>query len=199
MTWPRAVAALAALLGGGATAHALWPAPAARTGTPVPGASAAGVGAHALVRRAGALVDVVPARLGYRLVVAGPRAGVRAQTDRVTRTITITLFVGPGEVVHRVAHDLAHELGHAYDDRRMTPALRRAYLLRRGAPADRTWWPGDRSSDYDSGAGDFAEVFAACHAASPEFRSRMAPRPAQACSLLPAAARAPHPKRGSRR
>jgi hypothetical protein len=149
------------------------------------GATAAG--RAALVRRAQALVSVTPAQLGYRLVVAGARPGVRAQTDRATRTIT--LYVAPHAVAHRLAHDLAHELGHAYDDRHMTPSLRQAYLRRRGVPQAR-WFPGGQLSDYATGAGDFAEVFALCHAASPEFRSVLAPRPAEPCALLPAGARA---------
>ena len=37
---------------------------------------------------------------------------------------------------------------------------------------------------------DFAEVFARCHAASSEFRSRLALPPADPCAVLPAAARA---------
>jgi hypothetical protein len=37
-------------------------------------------------------------------------------------------------------------------------------------------------------AGDFAEVFALCHAPSAVFRSTLAPRPANPCGLLPAAA-----------
>jgi hypothetical protein len=139
-----------------------------------------------VVRRAQALLRVTPAQLGSRLVVTGPRRGVRAQTDRATRTIA--LYVAPGAVPHRVAHDLAHELGHAYDDRRMSDAQRRAYLLRRGVPRAR-WFPGGRFSDYGTGAGDFAEVFALCHAASPEFRSRLAPRPREPCALLPRGAR----------
>jgi hypothetical protein len=139
-----------------------------------------------IVRRARALVDVTPAQVGYRLVVTGPRPGLRAQTDRSTRTIT--LFVAPHAVAHRLAHDLAHELGHAYDDRYLTPQQRRAYLRRRGVP-DARWFPGGRFSDYASGAGDFAEVFALCHAASPEFRSRLAARPAEPCALLPRRAR----------
>ncbi len=38
--------------------------------------------------------------------------------------------------------------------------------------------------------GDFAEVFAACHAASPEFRSRLAAPPDDPCGMLPRDAQA---------
>jgi hypothetical protein len=132
------------------------------------------------------LVSGRPGDLGYRLLVSGPRPGIRAVTDRSRRTIT--LFVSDHEVPHMLAHDLAHELGHAFDDRRMTDNLRRAYLRRRGHPGA-PWWPQGRVSDYAFGAGDFAEVFALCHAASPEFRSRLAPWPRNPCALLPASAR----------
>jgi hypothetical protein len=139
----------------------------------------------ALARRAQGLVDVRPAELGYRLAVRAARPGVRGATDRATRPIT--LYVDEREAAHRVAHDLAHELGHAYDDRRMDAAARARWLRERGARAP--WSPGGARSDYETGAGDFAEVFARCHAASSEFRSRLAPPPADACALLPAGAR----------
>jgi hypothetical protein len=132
------------------------------------------------------LVSGRPSDLGYRLVIRPPRPDVRAVTDRGRRTITV--FVSDHEVPHMLAHDLAHELGHAFDDRRMTDRLRQAYLRRRGRPAAQ-WWPQGRFSDYAFGAGDFAEVFALCHAASPEFRSRLAPRPKDPCALLPRSAR----------
>lgn len=142
---------------------------------------------RALARRAQALVDVAPRELGFRLVVRGARGAIRGRTDTALRTIT--LYVHAADAPHRVAHDLAHELGHAFDARRMTAPRRRAWLRARGAPRA-PWSPAaGRASDYDSGAGDFAEVFARCHAASPEFRSRLAPRPADACGLLAAAAR----------
>ena len=142
--------------------------------------------ARALVRQAERLVTVSPRALGYRVRIAGPRPDVRAQTD--TAAHTITLFVSPADAPHRVAHDLGHELGHAFDAVRLSGAQRAAYLRARGAPGA-AWWPGGAVSDYRSGAGDFAEVFALCHAASPEFRSRLAPRPRDPCALLPPAAR----------
>jgi hypothetical protein len=142
--------------------------------------------ARALVSRAQELVSVAPEQLGYRLRVDGPLAGVSARTDTAARTIT--LFVSPADAPHRVAHDLGHEVGHAFDAERLTAADRAAYLRARGAPSA-PWWPGARASDYHSGAGDFAEVFALCHAASPEYRSRVAARPRDPCGVLPKAAR----------
>ena len=141
--------------------------------------------ARSVVARARALVAVTPAQLGYRLRVAGPVAGLRGRTDMAARTIT--LYVAPGDAPGAVAHDLGHELGHAFDARRLTAAGRAAYLRARGVPAA-PWWPGRSASDYRSGAGDFAEVFAMCHTASPEYRSRLAGRPQDPCAALPAAA-----------
>lgn len=150
--------------------------------TAAPPATAAG---RSLAERAQALVDVHPSDLGYRLAVRGAFGAVRGQTD--PRRRTITLYVHAGDAAHRVAHDLAHEIGHAYDHLRLTAAQRRAWVGARGAPGA-AWFPTATASDYATGAGDFAEVFARCHAASPEFRSRLAPRPADACALLPAGA-----------
>jgi hypothetical protein len=121
--------------------------------------------------------------LGYEIVFAPGQPKVRAQTDLVAHRITV--FLGEGDATHRIAHDIGHELGHAYDAKYLTDADRLRYLQQRGVPSA-TWFPGTKFSDYDTGAGDFAEVFAACHAASPEFRSRLADKPAQACSLIPA-------------
>jgi hypothetical protein len=149
--------------------------------------------ARAVVARAQRLVSVTPAQVGYTLHVAGPVSGLRGQTDTGARTIT--LFVSPHDAPHVVAHDLAHEIGHAFDARRLTSAQRAAYLRARGVPAA-SWFPGHTASDYRSGAGDFAEVFALCHAASPVYRSRLAPRPADACRVLPPSARGTNLREG---
>jgi hypothetical protein len=143
--------------------------------------------ARAIVGDARALVAVTPAQLGYRLHVAGPVRGLRGRTDTAARTIT--LYVAPSDVPAAVAHDLGHELGHAFDATRLTDAQRAAYLRARGVPGA-TWFPDGRTSDYRSGAGDFAEVFALCHAASTVYRSRLAPRPQDPCGVLPKQARA---------
>lgn len=139
-----------------------------------------------MVARARTLVSVSPEALGYRLIAAGPVAGLRGRTDTAARTIT--LFVAPRAAPNAVAHDLGHELGHAFDATLVTDADRAAYLKARGVPGA-TWFPGSGASDLRSGAGDFAEVFALCHTASPVFRSRLAARPGDPCRTLPTAAR----------
>jgi hypothetical protein len=125
------------------------------------------------------------APLGYSIRFAPGRTGVRADTYIAARRITI--FLRKGDVPSLVSHDIAHEMGHAFDAARMSAAARRAYLRARGAPRA-AWWPKRAGSDYAVGAGDFAEVFALCHAPSAVFRSTLAPRPANPCGLLPAAA-----------
>jgi hypothetical protein len=166
---------------------ALWPAEPAPPARPVALTAADAAAARAVVARAQSLVSVTPEQLGYRMRVAGPLPGVRGRTDTAARTIT--LFVSPKEAPHRVAHDLGHEIGHAFDATRLSAAQRAAYLRARGVPSA-PWWPGREASDYRSGAGDFAEVFALCHAASPDYRSRLAARPQDSCGALPTAARA---------
>jgi hypothetical protein len=141
---------------------------------------------EAVARRARPLVGArTPTGWTVRFRAAAPGTP-RAQADGGARRITV--FVRAGDAAHRIAHDLAHELGHAWDAGHLDDAGRRAYLARRGA-AGAPWWPAGAWSDYASGAGDFAEVYARCHAASPDFRSRLAPPPADACAALPAEAR----------
>ncbi len=189
MAW-RALAAGLGALAVALTVAACGDDPSARAPAPAAPATAAG---RALVAQAQGLVDVRPSDLGYRLIVRGAFGAIRGRTRTGTRTIT--LYVRAGDAAHRVAHDLAHEIGHAYDARRLTPARRRAWLRARGVPGA-PWFPTSSSSDYETGAGDFAEVFARCHATSPEFRSRLAPRPPNACALLPAGARSGALRRG---
>jgi len=184
-----ALLAVGAVLGVAASAAvfgALWP---SGTAAPAPERLSArdAAAARAVVDRARRLLTVTPAQLGYTLRVAGPVAGLGGRTDNATRTIT--LYVAPDDTPNVVAHDLAHEIGHAFDARRLTRAQRAAYLRARGAPAA-PWLPGARASDYRSGAGDFAEVFALCHAPSPVYRSRLADRPEDPCGALPTEARA---------
>ena len=128
-----------------------------------------------------ALVSFDPARVGYAVTFAPGRVGLRAQTDRSARAITV--YLRDGDAPHVVAHDVAHELGHAFDMARMDDAARMSFLAARGVPG--AAWNPTGASDYAAGAGDFAEVFALCFSASPDFRSELAPRPENPCELLP--------------
>ena len=166
---------LAAGCGGGEEPTATQPAP--RSLAPTERA--------ALERQVEGLVRLRPEDFGYRLRWGAARAGTRALFD--PRRKEIRLFPRAGDPAHLIAHDLAHEIGHVFDRERMTDRDRRAYLRSRGRP-DATWLPERGKDQYRSGAEDFAEVFALCHAASPEFRSRLAGQPQRACDALPASA-----------
>jgi hypothetical protein len=171
-----------------AAAAVLALAPAAALGAAKPVAVQPVTGAAALKAAGGSALALVSYRvgpLGYSIRFAPGRTGVRADTDIAARRITI--FLRKGDVPSLVSHDIAHEMGHAFDATRMSAAARRAYLRARGVPRA-AWWPKRTGSDYAVGAGDFAEVFALCHAPSAVFRSTLAPRPANPCGLLPAAA-----------
>ena len=139
-----------------------------------------------LLERALPLVHLDPRTVGATVRVAGPREGVRAEFDPDSRVVT--LFADPRDPSHLLAHDIAHELGHAFDTASMTGAQHDAYLRHRGHAGTR-WWARPGAADYAVGAGDFAEVFASCFSASPEFRGRLGPRPDYPCALLPADAR----------
>jgi hypothetical protein len=185
----RAATAVAAGLGVAASAlafGALWPSGDRGAARPATLSAADAATAREVVAQARRLVAVTPAQLGYRLRVAGPVPGLRGRTDTATRTIT--LYVGPRDAPGAVAHDLGHELGHAYDATRLSASQRAEYLRARGVPGA-PWTPGAQASDYRSGAGDFAEVFALCQAASPVHRSRLAARPQDPCGVLPKQAR----------
>jgi hypothetical protein len=144
--------------------------------------------ARSLGERALQEIDVTPQALGFQLRVLPARGQTTTTVDLRARVITAA--IRPGDPAERVAHALAYQLGHAYDALRLDDAQRDAYLrarTRTGAP----WRPPAGGSDLDLGAGDFAEVFALCHAAaSSDFRSTLAPRPSDPCALLPAGAAA---------
>ena len=160
-----------------------------RAVTPAAATARRATPAELLGQRALQLVSFDPGQLGYHIGFRSGRKDLRAQIDRDRRQITV--YVSPGDALHRVAHDIAHELGHAYDAKYLTPVARDRYLQVRGRLST-PWFPGFQAadytalalSDYGTGAGDFAEVFALCHAPSPEFRSTLAPRPPDPCALL---------------
>jgi hypothetical protein len=76
-----------------------------------------------------------------------------------------------------LAHVVAHEIGHAVDVSLNTGDERRSWLEARGIP-DAQWWPGEGGvSDFKSGAGDFAESFAAWQVGVGSYRSKLGPAP----------------------
>jgi hypothetical protein len=114
--------------------------------------------------------------LGYAIRFrAGGGGSLLGVTDSRTRTITI--FVRPGQSDLSLRATVAHELGHALDFVTGDDTQRRRYLELRGLPPDTTWFPCDRCSDYASGAGDWAEVFALWLVGPGDFRSELAGPP----------------------
>lgn len=72
---------------------------------------------------------------------------------------TIEIFVRESDTPERLASILAHELGHAMDVTHMGSDERNQWLDARGIE-DAPWWADAFVSDFQSGAGDFAEAFA---------------------------------------
>lgn len=94
-----------------------------------------------------------------------------------SREERIEVFVRPGDSLKTVTRVLAHELGHAVDVARNDGDERRQWLDQRGAADNSPWWPHSGAADFETGAGDFAEVFAAWQIGSDDFRSRLAAPP----------------------
>jgi len=94
---------------------------------------------------------------GWSILFGPGRPGYHALTETSVRRITV--WVRPSESPESVAGTIAHELAHAFDKKYLTPALRGKWLAARGLPPDTPWYfpVGHLSSDYLSGAGDFAE------------------------------------------
>ncbi len=94
-----------------------------------------------------------------------------------SREERIEVFVRPGADAHDLARILAHELGHAVDVTLNRPEHRAEWLSGRGIAADTPWWPSSGAADFRTGAGDFAEVFAAWQIGNADFRSEVGPVP----------------------
>lgn len=88
----------------------------------------------------------------------------------------IEIYVRDEQDSQLLVHIVAHEIGHAVDVTMNDGADRRRWQEARGIESE-PWWPGEAASDFATGAGDFAEGFAAWQAGPEHFRSRIAPPP----------------------
>lgn len=82
-----------------------------------------------------------------------------------------------------LGHVIAHEVGHAIDVTQNSGDDRRRWQEMR-AIEDKPWWPGNGSTDFSTGAGDFAESFAAWQVGTASFRSNLGPPPDSAARAL---------------
>ncbi|MCU1599737.1 MAG: hypothetical protein JWO22_446 [Frankiales bacterium] len=167
------------------TAKAATTTPSLASARPAP--SAASSSAETRTRRGARLLaslDFDVDALGWTVQWLPGRAGYLGLTDAATRTVSIYVRATHTDAQLRVT--LAHELGHVYDLTYGSAASRASYLARRGVSSSTAWWPCAACSDYSSGAGDFAEVFAVYLAGSTDFRSTLAARPsaAEAAALV---------------
>jgi len=87
----------------------------------------------------------------------------------------IEIYVRSEQAPRMVAHVVAHELGHAIDVSLNDGADRRRWSELRGL--DAPWWPESGATDFSTGAGDFAESFAAWQVGPAGFRSTLADPP----------------------
>lgn len=91
---------------------------------------------------------------------------------------TIEIFVRESDTPERLATILAHELGHALDVEYLTAEQRDSWLEIRNIESA-PWWADAYASDFQSGAGDFAEAFAVW-AVNDESSSEIAGQPTRA-------------------
>lgn len=110
----------------------------------------------------------------WTIIFSPGRSGVLGYTYVDTQTIEI--FVRGNQSEGLLAHVIAHELGHAVDVTKNNGDERRQWQQARSiTSAD--WWPGNGANDFSTGAGDFAESFAAWVVGPTHFRSNLAGPP----------------------
>jgi hypothetical protein len=111
---------------------------------------------------------------GWTVVFEPGRADVLGFTHVAERRIEV--FVRDDQDDALLAHVVAHELGHAVDVTLNSPEERQEWQAARGIESV-PWWPGDGLTDFSTGAGDFAESFAAWQVGTGSFRSRVGDAP----------------------
>lgn len=93
-----------------------------------------------------------------------------------TQEMRIEIFVRADQTEEMLQHVIAHELGHAVDVTLNDGDDRRRWQEARGIE-DKDWWPGSGATDFATGAGDFAESFAAWQVGPEDFRSELGDAP----------------------
>lgn len=124
-------------------------------------------------------------QLGYRIEFLPDKHGYLGLTTSGVNLIQI--YIRPSESDVVLSHSIAHELGHALDFSRGAADKRAQYLKIRGLRPDLTWFGCNGCSDFQTPAGDWAEVFAYWLAGPGDFRSQVAgpPSAAQLRALTP--------------
>ncbi len=88
----------------------------------------------------------------------------------------IEIYVRENQETALLAHVIAHELGHAVDVTLNSSSDRQRWEDSRGIDSE-PWWPTSGATDFSTGAGDFAEAFAAWQVGDQSFRSTLGDAP----------------------
>lgn len=171
---------LAGVLTGGAASAwtAPLPPPPPATVDPAPVVASDDDGSSQSERRGRRALDSLdyPWRgLGYTVEFREYTGGTLGTAN--SRTKRIVVYVQRSQTHQSLRVTIAHELGHALDFEHATTERRREYRTVRELDQSARWFPCDRCSDYDSHAGDWAEVFATWLAGPGDFRSTVAGPP----------------------
>lgn len=94
---------------------------------------------------------------GWTIDYRGPDSEFRGLTYPYKKSIE--LYVRSDDTASSLAGILAHEIGHAIDVTHLSDDDRAQWQDTRGID-DHQWWPDAYASDFETGAGDFAESFA---------------------------------------
>lgn len=111
---------------------------------------------------------------GWEISFHEARSGVLGYTFVDEQRIEV--YVRPEMSDALLAHVIAHEIGHAVDVTHNSGENRAQWQRLRGIE-DKPWWPGSGATDFSTGAGDFAESFAAWQVGDNAFRSMIGDPP----------------------
>lgn len=94
---------------------------------------------------------------GWTIDYRGPDSEFRGLTYPYAKSIE--LYVRDDDTAASLAGILAHEIGHAIDVTHLSDGERSQWRETRSIESHQ-WWPDAYASDFETGAGDFAEAFA---------------------------------------